>query len=82
MEDAYINQIVKQANDLLLLEDYDNADRVVNAARQHLGNNELLLEASQRIQNARPVYLLDEVSPYKKSAHYTDRSTLSMGGKS
>ena len=82
LEVAYINQIIKQANDLLLLEDYDNADRVVNAAMQHFPNNELLLSESQRIQNARPVYLLDVASPYKKSNHYSDRSTLSMGGKS
>ena len=80
LETSYINQVMKQTSELLLLEDYDEADRIINAAREYLPTSEQLVAESVRVQNARPVYLLKEISPYKTPAHYSAKSTLTMGG--
>jgi len=81
LETAYVNRIIKQADDMLLLEDFDGAESIINEAITHFPSNELLMSESRRIQNARPVYLLDVVTPYKKSPHYSDRGMVAMGGE-
>ncbi len=81
LEVSYVNQVIKRADELLLMEEFDAAESAVNEAIKQCPSNELLLSESQRIQNARPVYLLDEVVPYKKSTHYSDKSIVTMGGK-
>jgi len=80
LEVFYINQVVGQADDLLLVEEFDAAESVINKAIKQFPNNEVLHSEAQRIQYARPVYLLDEVAPYKKSPHYSDRSIVTLDG--
>lgn len=81
LEGYYVSLIVKQADELLLRESFDNAETLVNEAIKQFPNNEQLLGEAQRIQNARPVYLLDVVTPYKKADHYNAGSIVSMGGR-
>lgn len=80
-EDSYISDIIAQADDLISSKKYDEADELVNSAKKHFPNNTLLLEESKKITNSRPVYLLDEVKPYKTELYYEDNGIISMGGK-
>lgn len=78
LEVSYVNQVIRQADNLLLKEDYDGAEKAISTASKQFPENEQLRSEVQRIYYARPVYLLDEVSPYKKSSHYNDNSVIRM----
>lgn len=81
MEVYYVDQVVQAAENQLAMKDYDSADQFVSEALKYFPDNELLRSVYARIQNARPVRLLDEVLPYKTSPSYTFRDKFSMDGK-
>lgn len=81
MEVAYIDQVVQYAEDQLFIQNYDDADTAVSKALRYFPENEALISLYARIQYARPVYLLDEVAPYKTTARYDAVQTLAMDGK-
>lgn len=80
-ETAYVTGIVAQADTLLLGGDFDSADEVINDAQKQFPNNALLKEESKKISEARPVYLLSTITPYKTPYHYESNGILSMGGQ-
>ena len=82
LETDYVEAVVTRIDELILLEDYDTAESMIAEALNYFPANRSLASANQRIMSSRPVYLLTEVSPYKKTVHYTFKNTLNMGGKS
>ena len=80
-ENAYVAGIVEQANSLLADGEFDLAEALVNNAKEQFPKNESLIGETEKIKNARPVYLLDEVKPYKKPFWYGDNAMFKMGGK-
>lgn len=80
-EDAYVTEITVQADALLLSGDFDAADALVNEAKNRFPNNTVLATQAEKNKNARPVYLLNEVDPYKTPYWYSDDPMFSMGGE-
>ena len=80
-ETAYVTGIVAQADTLLLAGDFDSADELISGAKKQFPNNALLKEESKKISEARPVYLLSTITPYKTPYHYESNGILSMGGQ-
>lgn len=65
----------------LLAGEYDAATEIVDAARKQLPNNNALKEESEKIEAAKPVYLLSTLSPYEKPYWYNADGMFSMGGQ-
>lgn len=82
LETIYVDAVVTRVGELILLEDYDTAEAMITEGLNYFPANRSLASENQRIMSSRPVYLLTEVSPYKKTVHYTNRPTMNMGGKS
>ena len=80
-ENAYVAGIVEQADGLLLAGEFDSAETLVNEAKKQFPKNELLIGEAEKIKNARPVYLLNEVDPYKTPYWYSDNAMFKMGGE-
>lgn len=80
-ENTYVSGIVEQADGLLLAGEFDSAETLVNEAKKQFPKNELLIAEAEKIKNARPVYLLNEVDPYKTPYWYSDNAMFKMGGE-
>lgn len=80
-ENSYVSGIVEQADGLLLAGEFDSAETLVNEAKNQFPKNELLIGEAEKIKDARPVYLLNEVDPYKTPYHYSDNAMINMGGE-
>lgn len=80
-ENNYVAGIVEQTDALLLAGDFDSAETLVNEAKKQFPQNEQLKIESEKIKNARPVYLLNEVDPYKTPYWYSDNAMFKMGGE-
>ena len=83
-EDLYIADIVEQIDSYLKAKDYDSATNTVNNALKMFPNNKILAEEQKKIEESKPKYLLDVITPYEKPYHYEDHNGMPfyMGGQS
>lgn len=80
-ENNYVAGIIEQADGLLVVGEFDSAETLVNEAKKQFPQNEQLKAEAEKIKNARPVYLLNEVDPYKTPYGYSDNAMFKMGGE-
>lgn len=80
-ETNYIAGIIEQADGLLAVGEFDSAEALVNEAKKQFPQNDQLKAETEKIKNARPVYLLNEVAPYKTPYWYSDNAMFKMGGE-
>ena len=80
-ENNYVAGIIEQADGLLVVGEFDSAETLVNEAKKQFPQNEELKAEAEKIKNARPVYLLNEVDPYKTPSWYSDNAMFKMGGE-
>lgn len=80
-ENNYVAGIIEQADSLLVVGEFDSAETLVNEAKKQFPQNEQLKAEAEKIKNARPVYLLNEVDPYKTPYWYSDNAMFKMGGE-
>lgn len=80
-ENNYVAEIIEQADGLLVVSEFDSAETLVNEAKKQFPQNEQLKAEAEKIKNARPVYLLNEVDPYKTPYWYSDNAMFKMGGE-
>ena len=80
-ENNYVAGIIEQADGLLVVGEFDSAETLVNEAKKQFPQNEQLKAEAEKIKNARPVYLLNEVDPYKTPYWYSDNAMFKMGGE-
>jgi len=80
-ENSYVSGIIEQVDGLLLVGEFDSAETLVNEAKKQFPKNEQLIAVTEKINNARPVYLLSEVEPYYAPFYYNDKGVISMGGQ-
>ena len=81
LESSYVSLVIKEADEYLLWENFDAAETLVSNAIKQFPSNKLLQDEAQRIQNTRPVYLLDVVTPYKKADRYNAGSMVTLSGR-
>ena len=80
-ENNYVAGIIEQADGLLVVGEFDSAETLVNEAKKQFPQNEQLKAEAEKIKKARPVYLLNEVDPYKTPYGYSDNAMFKMGGE-
>ena len=80
-EDLYVLECIEQADELLLAGKYDSADSLIMGLLIQFPENLLLKAESEKIDNLRPIYLLDEIKPYITPPWYIDNTMFSMGGQ-
>lgn len=80
-EEAYVADIISQADSMLDDGELDGAEDLVSTAMGYYADNEQLKEERDKIQSFRPVYLLDEVTPYITASTYKEPAMFTMGGQ-
>ena len=79
-ESTYVSSVIDQAEELLATKDYDGADAIVDSALLKILDNSELKKEKDKISKLKPVYLLDEISPYQRPYYYEYSDKISMGG--
>lgn len=69
-EDAYVSNVVTQIDAYLEEGDFDAAEVLVNEARIHFPNNEVLRTEAETIENSRPKLLMTVCPPYETNYGY------------
>ena len=80
-EAAHVAEVINAADTLLLDGNFDDADKLINDTKRHYPGNTLLKEESDKIKDARPIYLIGTIDPYKTPYYYNSAGMLEMGGQ-
>ena len=80
-EKNIVSEAISKAEKYIDESKYAEAESVINNALKTFPNNKNLQEVLNKIKKQRPIYLLEEMKPYKTESSYEDDNVFSMGGK-
>ncbi len=80
-EKEYVSIVINEVDQYIDSGNFDAAENTLESAKKLFPKNDLLSDKSITIENNRPVYLLNKLSPYKTPYQYDDSSIIRMGGK-
>ncbi len=80
-EKEYVSIVIEKVDQYIDSSNFDAAENTLEDAKKLFPENDLLSYKSITIENNRPIYLLNKVTPYKTPYQYDNSKIIRMGGK-